>query len=138
MGAEVALVRILQRDECPYLNFLESLQHCSTPGPFMRRVNTIATRRLGGKGEYSGEPSASNRRATPESPRNQSSRQCRLRQCPMRLHGSTEHLPTMARSFRLAAETRSGRSCLGSASEVVMREFSILHELRWVNSNLLY
>ena len=40
----------------------------------MRRVNTIATRRLGGKGRQSGEPSDSDRRATAKSPGNQSTK----------------------------------------------------------------
>ena len=48
-GAEVALMRILQRFDRPFLNSLESLQYFSTAGPFMRRVNTIATRRLAAK-----------------------------------------------------------------------------------------
>ena len=90
----------------------------------MRRVNTIATRRIGGKGKHSGEPSASERKATAESPRNQPSRQRRLWQRPMPFHGSTEHLPTMARSFRLAAEIRNGSLCLGFASEAAMKKFS--------------
>ena len=130
-GAEVALVRILQRDDCPCFNFLDSLHYCSPPGLFMRRVNTIATRRLGGKGKHSGEPSASDRRAAVESPRNQSSRLRRLRQWPIRFHGSTELLPVAARSFRLAAEIRSGALCLGFASEAVT-EAQILREGEFV------
>lgn len=64
----------------------------------------------------------------PESPENQPSRHRRLRQRPMHFHGWTEHLPTMARSFRLAAAIRSDRSCLGFASEAMMEEFTILRE----------
>ena len=51
----------------------------------MQRVNTIATRRLGGKVRHTGEPSASDRRATAESPGNESCRQRRQRQWSMRI-----------------------------------------------------
>ena len=90
------------------------------------RSGQPAPSRLGGtcngKGKHFGEPSASNRRASPESPGNRSFRQCRLRQWPMRFHGSTERLPPMERSFRLVAELRSGASSFGFTSDAVMKD----------------
>ena len=49
----------------------------------------------------------------------------------VRFHGSTELLPVVARSFRLAAEIRNGALCLGFASEAVM-EAQILQEGEFV------
>lgn len=95
---------------------------CSTTSVTMSLASATARRTGYPCRKNSGEPSVGDRKAISESPRNQSSRQRRLRHRPMPFHSSAEHLPTMARSLRLAAEIRNGALCLGFASEAVMKE----------------